>query len=164
MTQRPVRLLSVLPALQLIVVLLVGSLLVACDSGGSPGASDPSGAEWAGTWRVVSETTQTSVGEITTNYDEAGLIVYWTLRTDYVEEINAVRGVDGCGRVRSEVLGINGRVVTLDNGLFVYDVEYAISGNELTATVVSSASEPDLVGARSEAVAADGDARDLAGC
>jgi len=155
---------SFYPAIRLLVFLLITGFIVACDSGGGSDTSNAQDAEWAGTWNVLSTTTQTVVGEITNDYDELGLTVYWTLGTDYVEEITAVDGVEGCGRVRSDVLAVNGRVVTLDNGIYVFDIEYETSGDRLTATVVASDDEPDLVGARWKAVAADGEARTLAGC
>jgi len=146
-----------------LVLLLSMSLWVGCDLVEDNGP-DTASAEWVGTWNVLSTTVQTEIGEITTGYDELGLSVYWTLGTDRVEEISAVDGTEGCGRVRSNVLAVNGRVVTLDNGLYVYDIEYVVSGDQLTATVVASDDEPDLVGARWEAVAVDGEARTLAGC
>ena len=153
-----------LPACTLAVALLLSmSLWVGCDSVEDNGP-DTASTEWVGTWNVLSTTVQTDIGEITTGYDELGRSVYWTLGTDRVEEISAMDGMEGCGRVRSNVLAVNGRVVTLDNGLHVYDVEYVVSGDQLTATVVASDDEPDLVGARWEAVAVDGEARTLAGC
>ena len=153
-----------LPACTLAVALLLSiSLMTGCDSSDSD-EPDAASAPWVGTWNVLSTTVQTDVGEITTVYDELGQSVYWTLGTDRVEEISAVDGTEGCGQVRSNVLAVNGRVVTLDNGLYVFDIEYVVSGDQLTATVVASDDEPDLVGARWEAVAVDGEARTLAGC
>jgi acyl-CoA hydrolase len=114
---------------------------------------------------MLSETTRDieGIGRIETIYADLGIRKYWVLKSDYTIELNNVEGVEHCARVRSNVTDIGATTMTVDNGVYVFTIEYEVTGDELVATIVDS-DEPDAIGGSWKGRATDGDPYELAGC
>ena len=149
-------------------LLTFGLVLAGCDSGGT-GGDDPSGdgvsRPWLGNWQMLSESTRDidGIGRIEVIYADAGIRRYWILQPDHTIELSTVEGVEDCARVRSTVTDIEASTMTIDNGVYVFTIEYEVTGDELIATIVDS-DEPDAIGGIWKGRAIDGDPYELAGC
>lgn len=148
------------------VLLLFGLVLTGCDSSGADSSNgDSVSRPWLSDWQMLSETTRDieGIGRIETIYADLGIRKYWVLQSDHTIELSNVEGVEDCARVRSNVTDIGEATMTVDNGVYVFTIEYEVTGDELVATIVDS-DELDAIGVSWKGRATDGDPYELAGC